>query len=35
MNTLHVSLLHEDGFRKVKNDYDKSAHYSVCDEYGL
>ena len=25
----------EDGFRKVKNGYIKSAYYSICDKYGL
>ena len=34
--TLHESgilLPHEDGFSKVKNDYEKSAYYSLCDDY--
>ena len=36
--TLHelcISLPHEDGFSKVKNDYERSAFYSVCDQYGV
>ena len=32
---LHISLQHEEGFSKVKNDYDNSAYYSVCDQYGV
>ena len=34
LHKLHISLPHEDGFSKVKNDYD-SAYYSVCNEYGV
>ena len=32
---LHIFLPHEDGFNKAKNDYEDSAYYSVCDEYGV
>ena len=32
---LRISLPHEDGFSKVKNDYERSAYYSVCDQYGV
>ena len=30
LHELGISLLHEDGFSKVKNDYIKSAYYSIC-----
>ena len=35
--TLHhvdISLPYADGFRKFKNSYIKSAHYSISDDYG-
>ena len=32
---LHISLPHEDGFSKVKNSYERSAYYSVCNQYGV
>ena len=35
LHELHISLPHEDGFTKVKNDYERSAYYSVCDQYGF
>ena len=35
LHKLHISLPHEDRFSKVKNDYENSAYYSVCDEYGI
>ena len=35
LHELHISLPHEDGFSKVKNDYERSAYYSVCDQYGV
>ena len=35
LHQLHISLPHEDGFNKVKNNYEDSAYYSVCDEYGV
>ena len=35
LHELGISLLHEDGFSKVKNAYIKSAYYSACDDdYG-
>ena len=35
LHNLHISLPHDDGFSKVKNHYEDSAYYSVCDEYGV
>ena len=35
VHELRISLPHEDGFNKVENDYERSAYYSVCDEYGV
>ena len=35
LQELHISLPHEDGYSKVKNDYERSAYYSVCDQYGF
>ena len=35
LHELRISLPHEDGFSKVKNDYERTAYYSVCDEYGV
>ena len=35
LHDLRISLPHEDGFSKVKNDYERSAYYSVCDQYGV
>ena len=35
LNKLYISLPHEDGFSKIKNGYENSAYYSVCDEYGV
>ena len=35
MHELGISLLHEDGFSKVKNAYIKSVCYSICDDYGV
>ena len=35
LHKLHISLPHEDGFSKVKKDYEDSAYYSVCDEYSV
>ena len=35
LHKLHNSLPHEDGFSKVKNDYEDSAYCSVFDEYGV
>ena len=35
LHELSISLLHEDGFSKVKNAYIKGAYYSVCDDYGV
>ena len=32
---LRISLPYEDGFSKVKNDYGRSADYSVCNQYGV
>ena len=34
LHELGISLPHEDWFSKVKNDYEDSAYYSVCDKYG-
>ena len=33
LRELGISLPHEDGFSKVKNDYIQNAYYSVCDDY--
>ena len=33
LHELGISLPHEDGFRKVKNSYIKSAYYSFHDDY--
>ena len=35
LHELHISLPHEDDFSKVKNDYERSAYYSVSDQYGV
>ena len=35
LHEVRISLPHEDGFNKVKDDYERSAHYSVCDQYGV
>ena len=35
LHELRISLPHEDGFSKVKNDCERSAYYSVCDQYGV
>ena len=35
LHDLGIPLPHEDGFSKVKNDYIKSACYSICDDYGV
>ena len=32
---LGITLLHEDGFSKVKSSYIKRAYYSICDDYGV
>ena len=35
LHKLGISLPQEDGFIKVKDDYEDSAYYSECDEYGV
>ena len=35
LHELRISLPHEYGFSKVKNDYERSAYYSVCVQYGV
>ena len=35
LHELGILLPHEDGFSKVKNDYEKSAYYSLCDNYDV
>ena len=35
LHELGISLPHEDGFSKVKNDYIQSAYYSICDDFGV
>ena len=35
LHELVISLLHEDGFSKFKNDYQGSAYYSLCDAYDV
>ena len=35
LHELHISLPHEDDSSKVKNDYERSAYYSVSDQYGV
>ena len=35
LQKLGISLLHEDGFSKVKNSYIQSAYYNLCDDYGV
>ena len=35
LNDLGIPSPHKDGFSKVKNDYIKSAYYSICDDYGV
>ena len=32
LHKLHISLPHEHGFSKVKNDYENSAYYSVWND---
>ena len=35
LHELVISLLHEDGFSKFKNDYQDSAYYSLFDAYDV
>ena len=35
LREVSISLPPEDGFSKVKNAYIKSAHYSICNDYGV
>ena len=35
LHELRISLPHEDGFSKVKNDWERSAYYSVHDQHGV
>ena len=35
MYDLSIPLPHEGDFSKVKNDYIKTAYYSICDDYGV
>ena len=35
LHNLSISLPHEDDFGRAKNTYIKSAHYSICGEYGV
>ena len=35
LHQLGISLLHEDGFSKVKNSYIQSTCYSVCEDYDV
>ena len=35
LHHLGMSLPHEDDFSKVKDSYVKSAHYNICDDYGI
>ena len=35
LHEMRISLPHEDGFLKVKNDFERSAYYSVCDQYDV
>ena len=35
LHELHISLPHEYGFSKGKNAYERSAYYSVCNQYGV
>ena len=35
LHKLGISLPQEDGFIKVKDDYEDSAYYSERDEYGV
>ena len=35
LHELRISLPHEDGFSEVRNDYERSAYSSVCDQYGV
>ena len=35
LHDLSIPLQHKTGFSKVKNDYIKSAYYSICNNYGV
>ena len=35
LHELGISLLHEDGFSRVRNYYIQSTYYSLCDDYGV
>ena len=35
LRELGISLLHLDGFSKVKKTYIKSTYYSICYDYGV
>ena len=35
LHELRISLPHEDGSSKVKNDYERSAYCNVCDQYDV
>ena len=35
LHELCISLPHEDGFSKIKNDDERSAYYSVCDVWRM
>ena len=35
LHEIRIFLPHEDGFLKVKNDFERSAYYSVCDQYDV
>ena len=35
LHELRISLPHKDGISNVKNDFERSAYYGVCDQYGL
>ena len=35
LHCVGIPLQYEDGFSKVKNAYNESAYYSICDDYGV
>ena len=35
LHELRISLPRKDGFSKVKNHYERSAYYNVCDQYDV
>ena len=35
LHCVGIPLQHEDAFSNIKNAYNESAYYSICDDYGV